>query len=56
MISPTERAALVRRRRFRYVRLLVPVVSSYVDRLRDAALDGERCTRVVVHLPDPPLD
>jgi hypothetical protein len=53
VISPTERAALVRRRRFRYVRLLVPVVSSYVDRLRDAALDGEVCRRIVVPV-DPP--
>lgn len=53
MITVTERAALVRRRRFRYVRLLVPIISPYVDRLRDAALAGEVCTPIVVPLSDP---
>jgi hypothetical protein len=51
MIGPAEHAAVRRRRRYRYVRLLVPIVSAYVDRLRDAALDGERCRTIVVAVP-----
>lgn len=46
--GPAERAAIARRRRYRYVRHLVPVVSAYVDRLRDAAMHGETCRVVVV--------
>jgi hypothetical protein len=58
VIGPAERAAR-RRRRYRYVRLLVPTISAYVDRLRDAALDGETCRHIVVAVPAataPPSD
>lgn len=42
MISPSVRRYLLRRRR-RYVRFMVPVVSPYADRLRDAAVGADEC-------------
>jgi hypothetical protein len=43
-----SRAHRAARRRPHVLRTAEPVVSAYIDRLRDRALDGHRCHRITV--------